>query len=182
MIVSAMAAASISPPDPVRPVGPMLPLPDRHVVFDAVDEQTTGAEGLRPVRRGGDADDGGFTDFEGAEAMGRCHAHARDLLFDACSDARELLLRHRRVTVVLEQRHRATVLMIAHHAEEKIDASELRRCYEGEHSGDVEGLGLNNETAHGSSARTKKSLCPPDLEMRRVGPRVIARSMPLSMS
>lgn len=177
-----MAAAGVLPPNPVGTIRPVFTLPDRNVVLDAIDEESTSAEGLGAVRSGGHADDGSLAHLERAETMGGGDAHAGKLLLDSLPNARELLLRHRGVGVVFEQGYGAAGFMIADDTEENVDPAALRGRSQGDHGGEVERLALHNETTHELLSLTNRPLCPPDFSRRRVGPMLIERSIPFSMS
>ena len=58
VMVVAVAAARVFPTDPVGAIGAVLALPDRHAVFDAIDQGATGLEGFGAVGRAGGANDG----------------------------------------------------------------------------------------------------------------------------
>src|SRR5687768_14259582 len=93
-------APRVLPPNPVRPVGAVLALPDRHAFLDAVDERTASSKRLVAVSGRGDAHHRQLAHFEASDPVQTSEAGAGDLALDLVGDLVHLLLGHGRVRLV----------------------------------------------------------------------------------
>ncbi len=119
-------APRVAPPDPVRALGSVLALPDRHARLDLVDEPAARAEGLAPMRRACRTHDRGVADPERTHPVNHGQPHDRNLPLDVLDDAAHLGDSHRGVGLVLEEGHGAAIRFVADDADKNVDPAGRR--------------------------------------------------------
>lgn len=119
-------AARVAPADPIRPLGPVLALPDRNARFDLVDEPPARGERLAPMRCARGAHDGRVAHAERADTVNDGDPHARNVALDFLGDTAHLGHGHGRVGLVFEERHGASVRFIPDDPDKNVDAARAR--------------------------------------------------------
>src|SRR5438034_4620088 len=94
------------PLDPVRAVGGVLFLPDRHGLFEPVDAPLASRDRLRPVGARNRDHDRRIADLQLAGAVSHRHPRLRPLLGDLGADLAHLRGRHLGVRLVVELGYR----------------------------------------------------------------------------
>src|SRR5690606_33426945 len=86
---------------------------------------------IAAVGGAGRADDGDITDHERPGAMQASEVRAGPLALDLVGDRPELFLRHARVGLILEPRHRLPLVVVANGTDEQGDAARLGALHGG---------------------------------------------------
>src|SRR5690606_24835109 len=95
-------AASILPAYPVGAIRSVFTLPDRHVLFDSINQLTTCDKSLVTMGRRGHANDGTVAHRKFADAVECGQADAREFGFNLLGDLCHLLFSHALVGLVFK--------------------------------------------------------------------------------
>lgn len=130
-------------------VGVVLVLPDGDAGFDLVDEVAVGIEGGFAVGGGGEGDDGGFADLEGADAVDGEGVGEGEFLEGFGDDLLAFLIGEDGVGLVVEAGDIPALVVIADEALEDDDGSAGGIGEVGAQGGEIEGAVLDGEHGRG---------------------------------